>query len=66
MLAWTEDRSKKDANYYAQHYDKYDDYARVNEFLSIPETLEAVNTKATSLLTTDVKTRKLIGVSRET
>lgn len=39
---------------------------RGNEFLTIPEALDAVNTRTISLLTTDVKSRKLIWVSRET
>lgn len=38
---------------------------RENEFLNIPEALDAVSTRTISLLTSDMKTRKLIGVSRE-
>lgn len=42
------------------------EYARGNDFIPIPETREAVNSKIFSLLTIDVKTEKLIRVSRET
>lgn len=38
----------------------------LNEFLNIPDALDAVATRTTSLLTINLKTRKLIGTSRET
>lgn len=37
-----------------------------NKFLTIPEALEAANTRKVLLQTTDVKSRKLIWVSKET
>lgn len=37
-----------------------------NKFLTFPEALEAVNTRIVSLQTNDVKSRELIGVSKET
>lgn len=37
-----------------------------NEFLTLPETLEVVTTKTISVLTTDVKTRRLINVNKDT
>lgn len=43
----------------------YKDYISGNELLTIPSVLEAVLTRTISLLTMDVKTRKLTGVSRE-
>lgn len=48
---------------YAAYY--VADSFKVNEFLTIPEALEAVNIRILSLLTSDVKTRKLIEVNRE-
>lgn len=45
--------------------DEYRDYIKGNELLTIVEVLNAVTTRTISLLTSDVKTRKLIGVSRE-
>lgn len=41
-------------------------YISGNELLTIPSALEAVATKTLSLLTIDIKTRKSVGVSRET
>lgn len=37
-----------------------------NGFLTIPEALDTVNTRTISQLKTDVKSQKLIGISRET
>lgn len=37
-----------------------------NEFLTVPSALEAKTTRSVSLLATDVKTRKLVGVPSET
>lgn len=37
-----------------------------NEFLTLPETLEVVTTKTISVLTMDVKTRRLINVNKDT
>lgn len=39
---------------------------RENEFLTIPDVLSTVNTRTISLLTTNVKSRKLSGISRKT
>lgn len=55
----------KRTNYYEEQRVKYEKYLHGNEFLTIPEVLEAVNAEVISLLTTDVKSRQLIGVSRE-
>lgn len=44
---------------------KFEKYLQGNEFLTIPESLEAVNAKVISLLTTDIKGLRLMGVSRE-
>lgn len=56
---------KKDAAYYAGLKSKYEELIKGNEFLTIPEALNTVNTRTIFLLTTDVKSLKLIGVSRE-
>lgn len=45
---------------------KYEEFLNGNEFLMIQEALDAVNTKTISLLTTGVKSRNLLGASRET
>lgn len=44
----------------------YEDYVRLIEFLTIPGAMDAMNMITISLLTTDEKTQKLIGVRRET
>lgn len=56
---------KKDANNDAQIQDTYDEYLRGNGFLNISRVLQSARTKAISLLTTNITTRKKIGVSRE-
>lgn len=40
--------------------EKYAPYTNGNEFLTIPEALDAVVTRTISLLTTDMVTRRLI------
>lgn len=65
-LDWTSNRSKrkkkkKDAAYVTNTRTTLES----NELLTIPEALNTVISKPISLLTTDVKTHKLIGVSRE-
>lgn len=65
-MAWSEKRpKKKNVAYYAAQRTKYVEYVE-NEFLAIPETLNVVNTRTISLLTTDGKIWKFNGVSRET
>lgn len=59
-------QAPQNTNYYAQLQSKYNEYLRSDEFLTITEALDAVNSKTISLLTTDVRTRRLIFVSRET
>lgn len=53
---------KKDLAYYAEQRAKYEDSFKGNEFLTISESLDAVNTRTNSLLTTNMKSRQLIGV----
>lgn len=63
---WYENRPKmKDVAYYIAQRGKFEESFKGNEFLTISESLEAVNTHIISLLTSDIKTWKLIGVSRE-
>lgn len=56
---------KKDAAYYDRMREEYRDFINGNKLLTILEALNAVTTMTISLLTTDVKTCKLVGVSRE-
>lgn len=58
--AWIGSRPPKDPNYYADSQGKYAEYTRVNAFLTISQSLTDVKTKTISLLTTDVKCRKII------
>lgn len=65
--AWCENRlKKKDAEYYAEQRSKFQDTFKEDEFFTIVEALQAVNARIVSLLTSDVKSRKLIGVRRIT
>lgn len=57
---------KKNAQHFAGMQEHFCDYISDNVLLTILSALEAVATKNISLLTTDVKTRNLVGVSRET
>lgn len=56
--AWSESGPKKDSSFYEQQRQKYEKYLQGNEFLTIPEALEAVNTKVISMLSTDIKSRR--------
>lgn len=56
---------KKSPNYYTSLKEHYEKIISENEILSVPSLLQSVNTKTISLLTIDVKSRKLIGVNRE-
>lgn len=64
QTAWKEKR--KSVVYYAKLKDKYEKFINGNEFFTIPKALNAVNIHTISLLTANVKSQKLIGVSRET
>lgn len=65
-LGWTENRpKKKDSAYYEEQRGKYEKYLQGDEFLTIPEGLGAVNAKVISLVTSDIKNRRLIRVSRD-
>lgn len=48
-----------------RHESQYENFVSDNELIPMPSLLETVNTKIISLLTTDIKSSKLIGVSRE-
>lgn len=64
--AWLENRpKKKGVAYYNEQKEKYEKYVKGIEFFTIPEALDAVNGRIISLLTFDVKSRKLIVISRE-
>lgn len=60
------DRRKEDAADFATMKDDCRLFVSGNEFLTVPSALEAKTTRTVSLLATDVKTRKLVGVPSET
>lgn len=43
--AWNEKRLQRDAVYYADLKSKYEEFIKGNEILTIPEVLNAVNTR---------------------
>lgn len=63
--AWNKNRLKKDVGYYDRMKEEYCEYIKRNELLTIWEALNVVSTRTISFLMVDVKTRKLIGVSRK-
>lgn len=64
---WASNRPKKKSSEdYVAIKEKYEVYTKGNEFLTIPEALEAVSVRIISLLTADVVTHRLINVSRDT
>lgn len=69
ILCWsgppTGPPQKNDAAYFERIQHEYEDSMKGNKFLNIPEALNVVMTRTISLLTMDVKTYELIGVSRE-
>lgn len=52
--------------YYTEQRTKYEKYIKGNKFLTIPNTWDTINTRIIFMLTTDIKSWKLIGVSRKT
>lgn len=67
VSAWAANRQKKKIlEVYATLQEKYAQFTKVNEFLNIPDALEAVITRTIPLLTNVVTTRCLKGVSGET
>lgn len=64
--AWAGNKPpKKGPDYYKGLKEQYGKIVTENELLPVPSFLDEVNTKPISLLTTDVKSRKFIGVNRE-
>lgn len=64
--AWSDGSLQKDAKYYESLKEKYESYIKGNEFLTISEAVDAVKTRTIFLLAIDVRTQRLIGVSKET
>lgn len=66
LPGWKTDQKRKLQRIIISKKKKYEKYIKGHEFLIIPETFDAVNARIISLLSSDVNSRKLIGVSRET
>lgn len=64
-LAWSVSRPKKGLEYYEAQKETYKKFIAGTE-LAIPSVLEAVSHRIISLLATDVRTRRLIGISKKT
>lgn len=63
---WAADRLKeKGPEYYNSLKEGYKKFISGNELLAVLSVLEAINTRTIFLQTTDMKSKKLIGVSRE-
>lgn len=56
---------QKEPEYYKNLKNQFGSFINGNEILPAPSLIETVNARKISLLTTDVKTRKLIAVKRE-
>lgn len=66
LLAWAGNRpAKKEPEYYSGLKEQYEKFVFGNELLPMTLLLNVVSTKTISLLTTDVKSHKFIGVNRE-
>lgn len=63
--AWAAENLKKGPDYYEAQRDVYKEFISVNELLTIRAVFETVSYMTISLLSTDIKTRRLIGDSRE-
>lgn len=64
--AWSQNSPlKKDGVFYANERIRLQETFSGNEFLTITEAFEEVKPRTISLLTSDVRTHKLVGVSRE-
>lgn len=62
---WQTGQKNKRPEYYNSLKEKYKDFISDNELSAMPSVMEAVTTRTMSLLKTDVKSRKLIRVSRD-
>lgn len=64
--AWKGERRKKGPDYYKKPKDEYKSFILKNGLLPMPSVIVAVVARTISLFTADVKSRKIIAVSRET
>ena len=62
----TKKKKKKPTNYENDRVDKYAKYFKNNEILLIPELVQAVEPKTLSFVVTDIKTRTLANLKKET
>lgn len=62
---WGDRLKKKGLDYYNSLREECGKFISSNELIAVPSVVETINTRTISLLATDLKTRKLIGVSRD-
>ena len=57
---------KSPCDYARDRVEKYEKYFKDGEILPIPELVEAVEPKTLSFVVTDIKTKRLAGIKKET
>ena len=65
-VSWVAQTHKKSPEDYARDSTKYVQYFQGNRILPIPELIKEVETKTLSLIITDIKTRRLPSIRKET
>lgn len=66
VSAWAPLIGQRNLDDYIALLEKYSPYTNGNKFLTILQALESVTTRNISLLTTNVSTWQLVGISRDT
>ena len=66
LVSWSAQTKKKAPEDYARDRVKYDQYFKGKIFLPILELVEAVQPKIISFIITDLKTRRLAGIQKDT
>ena len=66
-VSWSMQANKKSPQDYKKDgVEKYAQYFKGNRILPIPELVEAVQPKTLSLIVSDIKTRRLVGLKKKT
>ena len=65
-VSWATQTQKKSPEDYARDRAKYEQYFQGNRILPIPELITIVENKTLSFIVTDIKTRRLAGIRKET